>query len=334
MSLYTTIRSLFVTRRLGSVDAATTMKDNPAKPSQFFLPPRLLVCLLAAEAVLLIWERLQIFPFNHLDWTIPIALIAILFDLVLLLAWLRVTPLHVALALLALEAILAIYECFRFRTCAFNEQKGWTVLIALAVVAATFALLGLWLIFALVFRLRFQYSLRTLLLFVLCVTFPCCWFATERHQAREQERIVDNIVRQGGGLTYGYQVDHLGESYWQTDSPPTTPLYLRRVLGEFFFTDVVGVDFGRKVDLRCLEGLRHLRWLYLYYDVTDEGLEPLERLTGLELLVVVSPRVTDAGLEHLERLSRLKLLSMEQTAVSDKGIDRLRRIIPRCKVNR
>ena len=60
-----------------------------------------------------------------------------------------------------------------------QPHKGWTVLIAMAAVGLTMLLMLLWLLAALLFRWRFQYSLRSLLLLVVAVAIPCSWLAVE-----------------------------------------------------------------------------------------------------------------------------------------------------------
>ena len=45
----------------------------------------------------------------------------------------------------------------------------------------------LWLIVAVVFRLRFQFSIRSLLFAVVVVALPCSWLTVEMKAAREQK---------------------------------------------------------------------------------------------------------------------------------------------------
>jgi uncharacterized membrane protein len=91
--------------------------------------------------------------------------------------WLQLTPDRLLIALLAMEGFLLLSE--RFRWFAFNEHKGWTVLICLTTVGAGFVLMLLWFLVSLVLRLRFQYSVRSLLFLVVVVAIPCNWLAVE-----------------------------------------------------------------------------------------------------------------------------------------------------------
>ena len=119
--------------------------------------------------------------------------------------WYRLTPDRVVLGLLAVEGLLLLSQ--RFHWFAFNEHKGWTLLICLAAVGAAFVLTLLWFLAALLFRLRFQFSILSLLLLVVVVAIPCSWLATEVKQAGSQREVVEQIRNVGGTVHYDYQFD-------------------------------------------------------------------------------------------------------------------------------
>ena len=81
--------------------------------------------------------------------------------------WYRLTPDRVVVAMLLAEGLLWLSE--RFRWFPFNQHKGWTVLIAVASVAAALLAMALWFLAAFVFRRRFQFSIRALLLLMVVV---------------------------------------------------------------------------------------------------------------------------------------------------------------------
>ena len=114
--------------------------------------------------------------------------------------WYRLTPEHCVVALLALEGLLWLSE--RFRWFAFNQHKGWTVLICLATVGAAFVLMFLWFLSALIFRWRFQFSIRSLFVLTVVVAIPSAWLATEMKAARKQRETVEEIERAGGQAAY------------------------------------------------------------------------------------------------------------------------------------
>ena len=67
---------------------------------------------------------------------------------------------------------------------------------------AAFVLMFLWLLAALVFRLRFQVSILALLLLVVVVAVPFSWLATEMEKAREQREVVEWLEKLNGGACY------------------------------------------------------------------------------------------------------------------------------------
>ena len=68
----------------------------------------------------------------------------------------------------------------------------------------------LWFLAALVFRLRFQFSILSLLLLVVVVAVPFSWLATEMNAARKQREAVEEIEKAGGCGSYDYQFDPSG----------------------------------------------------------------------------------------------------------------------------
>ena len=117
--------------------------------------------------------------------------------------WFRFTPDRCVVALLALEGFLLLSQ--RFQWFAFNRQAIWSILIAAAAIAATTLLMFFWLLLALIFKWRFQFSIRALLLLPLVVAVACGWFVAAREQARKQREIVEEIRKAGGGVSYDYE---------------------------------------------------------------------------------------------------------------------------------
>ena len=97
--------------------------------------------------------------------------------------WFRLTPGCLVLGLLAVEGFLLLSEHFQWF--AFNRHKGWTVLIGMADVVVAMLLMFLWFLAALIFRWRFQFSIRSLLLLTVVVAIPCSWLAVEMEAGEE-----------------------------------------------------------------------------------------------------------------------------------------------------
>ena len=74
-------------------------------------------------------------------------------------------------------------------------------------------------------------------------------------------------------------------------------------------------------DLRHLEGLSNLRWLYLdRTTVDDEGLLSLRHLTNLEVLVLSGSKVRGSGLRHLRNLRQLRVLNLSDCEIDDDAL--------------
>jgi hypothetical protein len=69
------------------------------------------------------------------------------------------TPSWLIVGLLMVEGLLWLSERFQW----FDFHKGYAVLIGVAAVGVVFVVMLLWLTVALLFRLRFQFSIRSLL---------------------------------------------------------------------------------------------------------------------------------------------------------------------------
>ncbi len=241
--------------------------------------------------------------------------------------WYHLTPDRFFLVLLVVQVLLLLSE--RFQCFAFNEKKGWTVLIAVGVVGVAVVVILVWLVVSLFRRRRFQFGFRSLLVFVVVLSVPLGWFAREMQQARRQRGAVEAIRKEGFVILvrYDYELDETGA--FIPRAQPTTPVWLRKSLGDDFFRAVTTVDLsGTQVTdtgLECLRGLNNLKELYLGGNVvTDAGLEHLKGLTSLERLGLNVTQVTDAGLEHLKGLTSLESLDLDQTEVSDAGLEHLK----------
>jgi hypothetical protein len=237
--------------------------------------------------------------------------------------WFRFTPGYFLAGLLAVEGtLLAIHWLGWF-------HKGYGVLVALAAVGMFLILMLVWWLAALIFRLRFQFSIRSLLVLTLAVALPCSWLATEMKRAREQREQAEWIVKEGGRVSYDYERDSSGNDI--PNAQPPGPAWLRSLLGDDFFTHTVAATLSRaqvtNAGLEHLKALSQLQWLSLYRTrVTDAGLEHLKRLSQLQELDLGNTQVTDAGLEHLKGLSQLRSLSLDGTPVTDAGLERLKRL--------
>jgi hypothetical protein len=163
-------------------------------------------------------------------------------------------------------------------------------------------------------RRWFQFSLRTLLVFVTLSAIPCSWLAVKLRDVKHEEAAAAAIVEAGGRVE------------WGKDAPG--PAWLGGVLGEHFFGHVISVTLeGEQVTEGALENLDAMNYLQdlllLGPKVTDSGLEHLQGLRELKWLDIDSTNVTNAGLEKIARLKQLEFLNLRGTQVTDAGLGKL-----------
>jgi hypothetical protein len=236
--------------------------------------------------------------------------------------WFDPTPGRLLAALLAVEGVLWLSERFGW----LPWHKGYAVLTAVAGVGALLGVLLLWCLAALIFRLRFQFSIRTLLALTVAVALPCSWLGTAIKQAQQQRAAVDTIEQPHGKIYYDWQVDATLNCLSTAEAPG--PEWLRTLLGVDFFSAVVCVwcDNIEVTDagLDQLAGMTHLQFLWLDgIHVTDAGLAHLEELSQLQELWLDCAEVTDSELRHLACLTNLRVLKLSYGQVTDSGLARL-----------
>jgi hypothetical protein len=204
-------------------------------------------------------------------------------------------------------------------------------------------------------RRRFQFSLRTLLILTTALAVGSGWLGRKIDRKRKEREAIAGIEVAGGSVWYDYQQGPVAE--------PSGPGWLRGVLGDNFFSEVVKAHLvGNSIGdagLANVKGLPHLRALELSGAYVNEaGLANLKDLTELELLDLSttnvsnaelanikdlprlesldlsSTNVTDAGLLTLTGLSQLRVLKLSYTKVTDAGFNEFRRALPNCQAIR
>jgi hypothetical protein len=163
------------------------------------------------------------------------------------------------------------------------------------------------------------------------------WFAERLEQARKQKEAVKGIMSvAGASVDYDWQVvpldDRAGPDEWLQKPPntqPPEPEWLRNLLGQDFFAEVIGVYFNNtkatNADLKHLDGLPHVARIFCQDTaISDAGLEHLEGLRHLRAAYLTGMPITDAGLAHLEGLTNLRLLWLFGTKITDEGLAHLK----------
>ncbi|MCX7425911.1 MAG: hypothetical protein NTW96_09880 [Planctomycetia bacterium] len=260
--------------------------------------------------------------------------------------WYHLTPGRFVAALLVLEIVLALSE--RFQWFAVNRHKGWTLLIATAALASAVLVLLTWFAISRLVGRRFQFSLRTLLLFVLVCAVQCSWWAVTMRKVKTQREAREAITRLGGSVGYDYEYEHWKahdfETGFQEQPVPPGPELLRAVAGDDLFDTVMTVSFYGCVtsstegrldpaitddDMEILSAFPRLReGHFIFQPITDRSLETLSRFREIESVDLYGTQITDRGLASLANLPRLKQIGIGGTPASVQGIAAIRERLP------
>jgi hypothetical protein len=257
--------------------------------------------------------------------------------------WFRLAPAHLVVGLLVVDGFLILSEWFDWF--AFNRQS-WTVLIPLAAVVLTAPAFLLWYATSLIFRWRFQYTVRSLLLFTVAVAIPCSWVAVEIRSERKQAAAA-RVLRNLGGdveseqtwlgrllrddtLVVVTRVKLYGSLTTLTSDPVEAVFHAGVKQLEIFSLNNTEIN---DAELVHLESLSQLEEFSLHSGkVTDAGLLHLKGMKHLQILDLVNTQVTDAGLVHLEEMKQLMELYLHNTQVTDAGVKKLKQALPNCVI--
>jgi hypothetical protein len=239
--------------------------------------------------------------------------------------WYHLTPDRFFIGLLAVQVFLFLSDQSKWLP--FNVKKGWTVLIAVAVVGLSVLLMLFWGLVWLLLRRPFQFGVRSLLVFLAAVSVPLGWFAWEMQRANRQRAAVEAILPRGGNVHYDYEYSADGTRL--DVAGPAVPAWLRASVGDDFFCDVIEVSVQAHVAIPKftdahvvhLQQLVYLRFLYLRDTrLSDEGLARLQELVRLESLGLSGTQVSDVGLEHVRQFKDLQYLDLNDTGVTDAAL--------------
>jgi hypothetical protein len=156
------------------------------------------------------------------------------------------------------------------------------------------------------------------------------WMGTLVRQADRQRAAVTAITRAGGSVYYSWEF--VGGTLAGGELPggrPWAPLWLVSLLGPDYFGRVISAQIEAcgtdeiLDEVARLDGLEQLS--LLMSGVTDDGMRRIARLDRLQELYLQETAIGDAGLRHLKSLPRLRLITLPNR-VTDQGLDRLARL--------
>ena len=188
-------------------------------------------------------------------------------------------------------------------------------------------------------RRPFQFSLRTLLLFVLVLSLLASWLAVTLEQTRRQKAVLAHLAEydhvaywrygylgkgEANEIPLGYVIDLRlwGDQRSAPKDDDLAHLVGLTELQALTIQNCPGVTDAGLVHLGKLSKLEDLD-LNHCTNVGDGGLEHLKGLSRLESLNLAGTRGTDAGLEHLKGMTSLRTLFLGGTQVTDAGLERL-----------
>jgi Leucine-rich repeat (LRR) protein len=173
----------------------------------------------------------------------------------------------------------------------------------------------------------------SLRLFLVLVLVAGTWMAWKANRTRAQRRAIEAVERAGGVV--GFDYEFRGGEYIQ-DAKPWEAAWLRRMLGDDFFHDVVYVgysDADSRVNsaMSSVEQFDRLEELdYFNSKLEDAGLSHVRNLKGLKVLILNGTRVTNRGLMHLRSLENLEELRLCTTdthgnhvALDEEGVENI-----------
>jgi len=161
----------------------------------------------------------------------------------------------------------------------------------------------------------YQYSLRSLLIFMLVSGFFFAWLGEKVYKAREQRAAVAWVEEKGGGVFYVYEFD--AEGNLNMNAQPPGPEWLREWIGIEYFCDVYEVNY---LVVSQSKPDRHLEDVY-----------PLVSLTHLRVLALSNSQVSN--LSSLESLTNLETLYLSGTLVTKEEVQKLQLALPNCKIH-
>lgn len=184
-------------------------------------------------------------------------------------------------------------------------------------------------------RRRFlQFSLRTLLAFVLLVSVGMSWFAAKLEKARRQKKLVNKYeLEWHWDVLYDYEVAGLRDPEsveWRfVEHPfimmymevvPPVPAWLQNWLGIDFFADVHAITVYDDIILTHRPGF-HFPGCYDHTDADfDAALRHLTTVEGLQGLCIQHSKLTDSKLLYLREVTQLRTVCLDYSPITDAGL--------------
>lgn len=178
-------------------------------------------------------------------------------------------------------------------------------------------------------RIRFRFSLRTLLIVVLLACIGARYVGLWMVEARAQRAAVQEIEASKGFVVYDFQVT--ADDRLDVFAEPSAPVWLQRWLGRDAVADVVKVSLSSYGVISRRQGFSGVYETEEAHAAMIAGrLRSLDSLVSLRL---VGPGFSDIWLEQIEGLTTLREIHLTGTSVTPAGVSHLRHALPECQVS-
>lgn len=155
------------------------------------------------------------------------------------------------------------------------------------------------------------------------LSLPLSWFAWRMERARRQKEAVEAIEEVAYDVLYDYQILRYMEftfldgkqvslPVYSLDRKLAKPLWLKRLLGDDFFSHVISVDLSSKA--------------------TNGDLSILPVFSHLVDMRARNSHITDEGLACLGSCNKLRYIDLKGTQVTPEGVMKLREPLPNCQI--
>ncbi len=205
-------------------------------------------------------------------------------------------------------------------------------------------------------RRWYQFSLRTLLIFMLVCGVGLGFFGRKAEQVRRQRLAIAAIEKASGGVIWDFEWIPYPKKASDVARVPTV---WRSLLGDDFFDKVVVVSIAHDAEMEYLKEFPDLKELDIQcsHEISDAGLNRLRDVPQLQVLTVgmceqihgsslaklkclenlksldlTYLELHDDALEHLNALTQLKELNIVGD-FSEEGLHKLRTALPNCAIN-
>jgi hypothetical protein len=234
---------------------------------------------------------------------------------------------YLLVLLVGLLIFIVVNECYLYYYYDHDSRRNTGIVsgdnFSMVVVEMAYLIISL-LLFSLLrwlVKRRFQYSLRSLMIFTTLFAIACSWFAVNYREAKSQRDAVEALRKDGKFSVMRYMTSNIISSW------------LAKWLGEDFFCGIRQIDANvalTDADLADLNGITHLGILALKNTkITDDGLCTLISLPHFDLshltwLDLSNTNITDDGLKHLGNMPNLAVLELKNTRITDAGLAHLK----------